>query len=147
MKKDLKIISFPKAPSFLTSLNSQHYRLIPYGHQFKTSFQKTSSTLQSATSTTHSQQDKTLQNGDYPPLLTALSVYQKKHWCTSSLDDSVLNLHASTFSSVPFSELYVDLTGFLNPSVLTVNDFRPDLLLLTKENHLYVFELTVGFWI
>ena len=32
-----------------------------------------------------------------------------------------------------------------NPSVITGDDHRPDLLILTKDNCLYILELTVGY--
>ena len=38
-----------------------------------------------------------------------------------------------------------DLPGFLSPSIITGDQLRPDLLLKTKENCLYVLELTIGF--
>ena len=41
--------------------------------------------------------------------------------------------------------LYVDLAGFLNPSIVTGDKYRPDLLLTTKDNCLYIIELTVGY--
>ena len=39
----------------------------------------------------------------------------------------------------------MDLPPFPNPSVITGDDFRPDLLILTKDNCLYILELTVGY--
>ena len=34
---------------------------------------------------------------------------------------------------------------FPSPSIITGNDYRPDVLILTKENCLYILELTVGY--
>ena len=59
--------------------------------------------------------------------------------------DSVLNFLASTLSAIQNSTLYVDLPGFMNPSVVTGNSFRPDLLLTIGKKCLYILELTVGF--
>ena len=42
-------------------------------------------------------------------------------------------------------KLYADLPSFPNPSVITGDDHRPDLLILTKDNCLYILELTVGY--
>ena len=39
----------------------------------------------------------------------------------------------------------MDLPGFESPSIVTGDEYRPDLLLLTSANHLYIVELTVGF--
>ena len=40
---------------------------------------------------------------------------------------------------------YADINGFLNPSIITGENYRPDLLFLILSNCLYVVELTVGF--
>ena len=48
----------------------------------------------------------------------------------------VINVHSS---------LYADVNGFLNPSIITGENYRPDLLLLIQSKCLYVLELTVGF--
>ena len=41
--------------------------------------------------------------------------------------------------------LYVDLPGFFSPSIVTGTEHRPDLLLTTNDNCLYIHELTVGY--
>ena len=41
--------------------------------------------------------------------------------------------------------LYADVNGFLNPSIITGENYRPDLLFLIQSKCLYVLELTVGF--
>ncbi|CAB3992480.1 Hypothetical predicted protein [Paramuricea clavata] len=43
------------------------------------------------------------------------------------------------------SKLYVDLPGFITPSVITGDQLRPDLLLEIENKVSYVLELTVGF--
>ena len=48
----------------------------------------------------------------------------------------VINVHSS---------LYADVNGFLNPSIITGENYRPDLLFLIQSKCLYVLELTVGF--
>ena len=58
--------------------------------------------------------------------------------------DSVLNFIASNLTCVKGSKVYVDLPGFITPSVITGDELRPDLL-LAIENKLYILELTVGF--
>ncbi|CAB4009023.1 Hypothetical predicted protein [Paramuricea clavata] len=59
--------------------------------------------------------------------------------------DSVLNFLASTLTAVKNSTLYADIPGFMNPSVLTGDRLRPDLLLVTENRCLYILELTVGY--
>ena len=44
-----------------------------------------------------------------------------------------------------FNNLYVDVPGFHNPSIITGDEYRPDLLLMTRDNCLYILELTVGY--
>ena len=43
------------------------------------------------------------------------------------------------------TSLFVDLPGFLSPCIITGGQFRPDMLLSTANNILYIIELTVGF--
>ena len=59
--------------------------------------------------------------------------------------DSVLNLIASTLKSLNCSNLYVDLPGYISPSVVTGDTLRPDLLLTIENKCIYILELTVGF--
>ena len=59
--------------------------------------------------------------------------------------DSVLNFIASSLTCVKGSKLYVDLPGFITPSVITGDELRPDLLLTIENKLLYILELTVGF--
>ncbi|CAB4021333.1 Hypothetical predicted protein [Paramuricea clavata] len=58
--------------------------------------------------------------------------------------DSVLNFLASTLTAVKNSTLYAYIPGFMNPSVITGDRLRPDLLLVTENRCLYILELTVG---
>ena len=39
----------------------------------------------------------------------------------------------------------MDLPGYLSPSIITGDSLRPDMLLSTVDNRLYIIELTVGF--
>ena len=41
--------------------------------------------------------------------------------------------------------VYADLPSFLSPFFITIESYRPDLLLLTDKNILYILELAVGF--
>ena len=59
--------------------------------------------------------------------------------------DSVLNFIAKSLSVIPDCSLYADLNSFLSPSIITGSSFRPDLILLTNDNILYILELTIGF--
>ena len=58
--------------------------------------------------------------------------------------NSVLNFIASSFKPVDNSILYVDLDDYQSPSIITGDQYRPDLILKTSDT-LYVLELTVGF--
>ena len=58
--------------------------------------------------------------------------------------DSVLNFLAKTLSSVSDAKLFADLPGYNSPSIITGDEYRPDMLLITSDNTLYVAELTVG---
>ena len=61
--------------------------------------------------------------------------------------DSILNFFAKSLQPVinVHSSLYADVNGFLNPSIITGENYRPDLLFLTQFKCLYVLELTAGF--
>ena len=59
--------------------------------------------------------------------------------------DCILNFLAKTFQSLNECKLHVDLPGFETPSIITGDEYRPDLLVSTSDKHLYVVELTVGF--
>ena len=71
--------------------------------------------------------------------------------CSSYLDrftwrhDSILNFIANNLPSEHIQTIYADLPSFPNPSIITGDDYRPNLLILTKDNCLYVLELTVGY--
>ena len=41
--------------------------------------------------------------------------------------------------------IYADIPEFRNPSILTGDVYRPDLLLVTPDKSLYIVELTVGY--
>ena len=61
--------------------------------------------------------------------------------------DSNLNFIAKSLQPVinVHSSLYADVNGFLNPSIITGENYRPDLLFLIHSKCLYVLELPVGF--
>ena len=72
--------------------------------------------------------------------------------CPSYLDrftwrhNSILNFLAQTLQSASGFDLFSDLPGFKNPSIVTGDTFRPDLLLASpNKSLLYVVELTVGY--
>ena len=50
-----------------------------------------------------------------------------------------------SLKAVNESTIYADIPGFLSPSIITGENLRPDLLLRTNNNYLYILELTVGF--
>ena len=72
--------------------------------------------------------------------------------CKSYLDEgrytwrhsSVLLSLENTFSSLKQCTVYADLPSFLSPCFIIGESNRPDLLLLTDKNILYILELTVG---
>ena len=59
--------------------------------------------------------------------------------------NSALRFIAQTVESVNSSKLYADLPGYLSPCIITGDSLRPDMLLSTADNRLYIIELTVGF--
>ena len=63
------------------------------------------------------------------------------------IHDSFFNFITKSFQPVinVDSSLHADVNGFLNPSIITGENHRPDLLFLIQSKCLYVLELTVGF--
>ena len=59
--------------------------------------------------------------------------------------DSALSFIAQTLQSIKPAKLYADLPGYLSPCTITGDSLRPDILLSTADNTLYIIELTVGF--
>ena len=59
--------------------------------------------------------------------------------------NTVLKFLAQTLPSLQPSKLFVDLPGYLSPSILTGESLRPDMLLSIEDKCLYIIELTVGF--
>ena len=59
--------------------------------------------------------------------------------------NSVLLFLARSFFSLQNCLLYADLPFFSSPSLITGDSLRPDLVLISPDNTLYLFELTVGF--
>ena len=61
-------------------------------------------------------------------------------------NNSILNFLAnSAQTTVNNSNIFVDLPGFKNPSILTGDSYRPDLLISSPDGSLYAVELTVGY--
>ena len=64
-----------------------------------------------------------------------------------SRQDPILNFIAKSLKHVIniHSSLYADVNGFLNPSIIIGENYRPGLLFLIQSKCLYVIESTVGF--
>ena len=58
---------------------------------------------------------------------------------------SVLNFVASSLQCIKGATLFVDLTSFPSPSIITGDTLRPDLLLGTSDEILHILELAIGF--
>ena len=60
--------------------------------------------------------------------------------------DSILSFIAKSLQPIinVHSSLYADINGFLNPSMTTGENYRPDLLFLIQSKGLYVLEWTAG---
>ena len=58
--------------------------------------------------------------------------------------DSVLKFIAKSLTAVN-GKLYSDLPEYLNPSIITGDKFRPELLFILPSNHLFILELTIGY--
>ena len=59
--------------------------------------------------------------------------------------NSALQILANYFRASLGASLYVDLPCLQSPSIITGDNFRPDLVFLSPDNKIYILELTVGF--
>ena len=59
--------------------------------------------------------------------------------------NSALQALVNYFRASPGASLYVDLPCFHSPSVITGDNFRPDLFFVSPDNKIYILELTAGF--
>ena len=59
--------------------------------------------------------------------------------------DSILNFIAETLQTTCTVQIYAYLPGFRTPSIISGDAYRPDLLLITPDDKLYIVELPVGF--
>ena len=91
-----------------------------------------------------------MQSSECSFCLSAESLLHAVAGCSSYLDrftwrhDSILQFIANNLPSQHI-QIYADLPSFPNPSVITGDDYRPDLLILTKDSCLCILELTVGY--
>ena len=59
--------------------------------------------------------------------------------------NSTLSFIAQTLQSIKYAKLYADLPCYLSPCTITGDGLRPDIILSTTDNVLYIVELTAGF--
>ena len=72
--------------------------------------------------------------------------------CKSYLDQgrytwrhgSVLMHIAKSFKALQGIKLFSDIPGYLNPSIIAGDQFRPELLLVSPSNCLFILRLAVG---
>ena len=73
-------------------------------------------------------------------VVAGCKVYLEQGWYTW-WHNSILNFLATALKVVEGSSLFVHTQGFPSRSIITGDDLRPDLLLKTKDNSLYIVEL------
>ena len=84
-------------------------------------------------------QSETLQH-----VVSSCTWYLKNGRCTLYHSSFLLFL-TNTSSSFNECSVFVDLPCIMSQSLITSNSLRPDLLLLTWNNVLYILKLTLGF--
>ena len=156
--RDYKTISSYKVLSSQMSSKTRRHHSIPYGHLLNPDFPRIYLTSRFVTSTIPSLLEKHDQMGsviigDCSFCFSPETLMHVISGCKEYLNegrftwrhDSLLNFIASSLTCVKGSKLYVDLPGFITPSVITSDELRPDLLLTIENKLLYILELTVGF--
>ena len=155
--KDLRSNQEDKLQHQLTSQGFFFSNL--FGQRPSLIYQRPITILPSAASTTPSVHVRIWQDGDYHKVLISPFTLIQNHsfyvvaGCQQYLDrftwrhDSIFNFIAESLQPIinVHSSLYADIKGFLIPSIITGEHYRPDLLLRIQSKCLYVLELTVGF--
>ena len=59
--------------------------------------------------------------------------------------DSILSVISNFVNSTRNIDFYCDMEGYINPSVITRTENRPDMIVILNEFTIFVLELTVGF--
>ena len=59
--------------------------------------------------------------------------------------DSILSVISNFVNSARNIDFYCDIEGYINPSVITGTESRPDMIVILNESTVFVLELTVGF--
>ena len=59
--------------------------------------------------------------------------------------DSILSVISNFVNSARNIDLYCDIEGYINPSVITGTENRPDMIVILNESAIFVLELTLGF--
>ena len=77
-----------------------------------------------------------------------LSVVGQNHYSNEGRynfrQNSVLLNLVKSIKSVDSRTIYADIDGYSNPSIVTGDEYRPDLV-VTDRDRITVFKLTVGF--
>ena len=152
------MFALTKCPSPLQKNNGPSLKLISFGQPVNPIYQKTFSTSPFVTLKIPCRPVKTCTSGESPCLLNVRFAFILKPYYMSSLaafplwisllgDTTLFLILLPTTSSqiILFKKIFADLASFFNILIITGDIYRPHLLNLTKDNTLYVVELTVGY--
>ena len=137
--KNIQYDTYQNTKPVLNSIRQEHedrlqYNLVSQGSFFSNIIKHSTFSLNSLWSSVQSKLPKNIFN------LTIRYINN-----TLPTRKSILSIIASTLKSVQNSDLYVDLPGYLSPSVITGDELRPDLLITLENKIIYIVELTVGY--
>ena len=137
--KNIQYDTYQNTKHVLNSIRQEHedrlqYNLVSQGSFFSNIIKHSTFSLNSLWSSVQSKLPKNIFNFTIRYINNTLPTRK-----------SILSIIASTLKSVQNSDLYVDLPGYLSPSVITGDELRPDLLITLENKIIYIVELTVGY--
>ena len=154
IKSAFKTILYLKVPFFPSSLTTLFLWPLKYGPRFKVTCPRTFTVLLSNILATPLPREKTFLNGTLLSRpIVHFAICQKHYFILLQAarhtlrplhitrHNSALNFLAQSLKAIPNCSLYADLSGYLSPSIITGDAFRPDLLLVTSDHRLFIFVL------
>ena len=153
--KNIQYDIYQNTKHVLNSIRQEHedrlqYNLVSQGSFFSNIIEHSTFSLNSLWSSVQSKLPKNIFNFTIRYINNTLPTRKNLlKWGISSTSECSFCLELESLLHVvagcKSSDLYVDLPGYLSPSVITGDELRPDLLITLENKIIYIIELTVGY--
>ena len=153
--KNIQYDIYQNTKHVLNSIRQEHedrlqYNLVSQGSFFSNIIEHSTFSLNSLWSSVQSKLPKNIFNFTIRYINNTLQTRKNLlKWGISSTSECSFCLELESLLHVvagcKSSDLYVDLPGYLSPSVITGDELRPDLLITLENKIIYIIELTVGY--